>query len=55
MKIKKYHIVGTVPKSDRKNVERGKIDIPKIYDRSLYWQGTGTSIKRDCVKLIVRV
>ena len=25
---KKYHAVGTVPKYNRKNVERGKIDIP---------------------------
>jgi hypothetical protein len=55
MKNKKYHIVGTVPKSDRKIVERGKIDIPKTYDCSLSWQGTGTSIKSDCVKLIVWV
>ena len=26
MKNKKYHTVGTVPKSNRKIVERGKID-----------------------------
>jgi len=28
MKTKKYLIVGTVPKSNRKIVERGKIDTP---------------------------
>ena len=26
MKIKKYHTVGTVPKSNKKNVERVKVD-----------------------------
>jgi len=48
MKNKKYHTVGTVLKFRRKIVERGKIDIPdtQIYDRSLSWLGTGTSIKR---------
>jgi len=42
MKNKKYHTVGTVPKSNRKIVERGKIDIPntQIYDRSFSWLGT---------------
>jgi hypothetical protein len=29
MKIKKYHTVGTIPKSTIKNVERGKIDTTK--------------------------
>jgi len=29
MENKKYHTVGTVPKSNRKIVERGKIDTPK--------------------------
>jgi hypothetical protein len=28
MKNKKYHIIGTSPKSYRKIVERGEIDIP---------------------------
>jgi len=28
MKSKKYHTVGIVPKSNRKIVERGKIDTP---------------------------
>ena len=55
MKNKKYHFVGTVPKSDRKIVERGKIEIPKIYGRSLSWQNTDTAIKRDCVKLMLWV
>ena len=55
MKNKKYHFVGTVPKSDRKIVERGKIEIPKIYGRSISWQDTDNSIKRDYVKLILWV
>ena len=35
--IEKYHTVGTGPKSNRKIVERGKIDNPntQIHDRSL--------------------
>ena len=45
---KKYHIVGTVLKSNRKMVERGKIDTPntQIYDRSISWHGTCTLIKK---------
>jgi len=45
---KKYHAVGTVLKSNRKVVERVKIDNSntQIHDRSLYWLGTGTSIKK---------
>jgi len=37
MKNKKYHTVGTVPKSNRKIVERGKVYTPntQIHDRSL--------------------
>ena len=37
MKFKKYHSVGTVPNSDRKIVEEGKVDayITQIHDRSL--------------------
>jgi hypothetical protein len=31
MKTEKFHSVGTVPKSNRKIVERGKIDTPKTY------------------------
>jgi len=42
------HIVGTVPKFNRKIVERGTIDTPnaQIHDRSLSWLGIGTSIKK---------
>ena len=43
MKNKKYYKVGTIPKSNIKIVERGKIDTPntQIHDRSLSWLGTG--------------
>jgi len=36
MKKKKYHTVGTVPKSNRTMVEKGKTDTPdaQVYDRS---------------------
>jgi len=48
MKNKKYHTVETVLKSNRKIVERGKIDTTNTqrHDRSLSWLGTGTSIKK---------
>jgi len=50
MKNEKYHIVGTVPKSYRKIVERGKIGTPnpQIHQHFslLSWLGTGTSIKK---------
>ena len=49
MKNKKYHTVGTVPKSNGKIVESGKID---THDRSLSWFGSGTSIKSGRVKLV---
>ena len=54
MKTKKYHTVRTVPKSNRKIAERGKIDTPntQIYDGSLFMLGTGTSIKSGRVKLV---
>jgi len=44
MKNKNYHIVGTVPKSNRKIVEKGKIDDPntQIHDVTLPWVGRGT-------------
>jgi hypothetical protein len=44
MKNIKYH---TVPKSNTKNVERGKFHTPstQIHECSLPWLGTGTSIK----------
>ena len=52
-KAKKYHAVGTVPNSNRKILESGKIDIPntQIHDRSLSCIGTGISIKIYLVKL----
>ena len=55
MKNKKYHYVGTVPKSNRKIVERMKIDtrITQIHDGSLSTLGTATSIKRGGVKLVL--
>jgi len=48
MKNKKYHTVGTLSKSNRKIVERRKIDTLKIQinDCSLSWLGTGTSINK---------
>jgi len=51
---KKYHVVGTVPKSIRKIKERTKIDTPNkhIYDLSLSWLGTDTSVKNGEVKLV---
>jgi len=55
MKDKKYHTYVTVPKSNRKIVERGKLDTPdtKIHDHSLSWLDTGTSIERGGVKLVI--
>jgi hypothetical protein len=46
VKNKKYHTVRTVRKSNRKILERRKIDTPstQIYDQSLSWLGTGTSV-----------
>jgi hypothetical protein len=51
----KYHTFGTIPKSNIKIVERGKIDTPntQIHDCSLSWLGTGTSIKCGRVKLVL--
>ena len=42
MKSKKYHTVGTFPKSNRKIVERGKIDTTNthVHDRSVSWIST---------------
>jgi hypothetical protein len=50
---KKYHIVRTVPKSNRKIIERVRIDTPntQIHDHSLSWIGIDTSIKREGLKL----
>jgi hypothetical protein len=53
MKNIKYHIVGIIPISNIKIVERGKIDNPstQTHDCSLSWLGTSTSIKSGGVKL----
>jgi len=50
---KKYHTVGTPPKSNQKIVEKDKIDTLNIhlYDRSLSWLGTEASMQSDGVKL----
>jgi len=57
MKTKKYHTVGTIPKSNTciKIEERGKmytLNI-QIHDRSLSRLGTDTSIKDGGVKLVL--
>ena len=48
----KYYVVGTVPNSNRKIIESGKIDIPntQTHDRSHCCIGTGISIKIELVK-----
>jgi hypothetical protein len=48
--------LGTVPKSNRKIVEKGKIDNlnTPVHDRSLSWLGAYTSIKSGGVKLVLR-
>jgi hypothetical protein len=53
MKNKKYHTVGMIPKSNRKIVEKGKIDAlnTNIYERSLSWFCRDTSIKTGVVML----
>ena len=45
--VKTYHIVGIIPKSNIKAVERGKIDTPntQTHDRSLSWVNIHTSLK----------
>ena len=66
MKNKKYHTVGTIPKSNIKIVERDRIDSfnkqihtlnTQIYTHllSLLGTGLGTSIKSDRIKLILWV
>jgi hypothetical protein len=56
MKNKEYHNVGTVKKSNREIVERGKLDTTNTYihDSSLFSLETGgTSIKKNGgVKLV---
>ena len=51
MKNEKHHTVGIMPKSNIKIKQRGKIDTHTIYDHSLSWLGTGTSIKSGGFKL----
>ena len=53
MKKKNSTLLGTVPKPNRKIVERGQVDTPNthIHDQSLSWLGTGTSIKRGGVEV----
>ena len=48
-KKQKYHTVGTIQKSERKIVERDKIDSPntQIHECSLSWLATGTSMKKN--------
>jgi hypothetical protein len=55
MKNKKYQSVWTVHKSNRKFIERGKIDSPNthVHDHSLSWLGTGTWIKSGRVKIVL--
>ena len=55
MNNKKYHTVRTVLKSNKKIVERGRIDTPKtqMHDHSLSWLGAGTSEKNGRVKLVL--
>jgi hypothetical protein len=51
----KCHTVRYVPKCPREIAERGKIETPntyRIHDRSLFWLGTGISIKSGRVKLV---
>jgi hypothetical protein len=51
-KKQKYHTVGTIPKSERKIVERDKIDSPntQIHECSLSWLATGTSMKKKWLR-----
>jgi len=53
MKNKKHHTVGTVPKYNRKIVE--KIDTPntQIHDHVLSWLGICTSIQSGGVTLLL--
>ena len=45
MKSTQYHIVGIVPKSNKKNQRQMYTTKTHIHDRSLSKLGTGTSIK----------
>jgi hypothetical protein len=50
MKNKRYHTARTFPKSNRKIVERRKIDTPntQIHDCLLSWFGTPNTQIHDC-------
>ena len=52
---KQKNTVGTVPKSNREILGRGKIDTPNtpIHDHSLSWHGTDISIKKGGVKVVL--
>lgn len=54
MKNEKYHIVETVIKSNRKFVERHKIDIPntQLHEHQICWIWMGTSVKSGRVELV---
>ena len=56
MKNKKYHTVGTGPKTNRKIVEIGKIDNSSKHkhDCSLSWLGIGTSMKSGGFILVLK-
>ena len=55
MNDKKYHTVGTAPKSIKKIVERGKIGTTstQIHERSVSWLSTGASINSVRAKLLL--
>ena len=55
MKNEEYHTVGTIPKSNIKIIERGKIDThdKQIHDSSHSWLGTSTSLKSGEVKVVL--
>jgi hypothetical protein len=50
----KYHTVGTVPKSHRTIILRGKIDTlsAHLHEHSMSWLDTLTSIKSGGIKLV---
>jgi hypothetical protein len=55
MKNKKYHTVGTIPKSYIKIVERDKIDTPNTNTWTVSFLAVpGTSIKSGGVKLVYK-
>jgi hypothetical protein len=56
VKNKNTTIVGTIPKFNRKIVEKGKTDTSntQMDDGSLFWLDTGTSIKYSDVNLVFK-